>query len=322
MILDATSRRPERSRKRTRRAGGGCWAWIAATACSAGLAAAPASAADLVLERSDGFTIPASVNGRELRLRVSPSALGDILLNPEAARAMGFKSSSRDVAVIGPVKVPGGRSSAVVTIAGLAARQRIYWYEGKAVEGADGLISPDLLPYDNVIFRTGPDRPGQTVAEVLLSRNKGSLAFPYRAGAENVRIHFSTAREDSMATASAAALLAPVHDGRWAGEPRRRLIALGVERPARPMILERPIDLGGLAVDRFFVRTGDHRGDYRLPSDASNDPNEAIVTGLTKSRQRPWLVLTVGMDRLSSCSSLRYRKADRRLTLVCDGLAS
>lgn len=188
------------------------------------------------------------------------------------------------------------------------------------MEGADGLISPDLLPYDNVIFRTGPDRPGQTVSEFLLRRKGGSLAFPYRAGTEHVQIHFSTSRDDSMATASTAAVLATVHDGRWAGDPRRRLIALGIQRPARPMVLGRPIELDGFAIDRFFVRTGDHRGGYRLPSEASADPNEAVVTGLTKSRQRPWLVLTVGMDRLAACSSLRYRKSDRNLTLVCDPL--
>jgi hypothetical protein len=202
----------------------------------------------------------------------------------------------------------------------VAVKQRIYWYEGKAVEGADGLISPDLLPYDNVIFRTGPDRAGQTVAEVLLSRKQGSLSFPYRAGNRTVPIYFSTSRDDSMATASAGALLAQLQGGRWAGDPRRHLIALGIGRPARPMVLERPIDLGGFAIARFFVRTGDHRGDYRLPTDVSADPGEVVVTGLTKSRQRAWLVLTVGMDRLSSCSSLRYRKADRRLTLICDGV--
>lgn len=293
---------------------------LKAAACLVAAAPASAGAADLTLDRSSGFTVPAEVKGRSLRLRVSPSALGDILLNPEAARALRLKSASRDMAIIGPVKVPGGRSSVVVRIAGVAEKRRVYWYEGKAVEGADGLISPDLLPYDNVIFRTGPDKPGQKVSEVLLSRREGSLTYPYRAGTGTVQVHFSTSRDESMATASAAALLAPLHGGRWAGDPRRRLIALGVERPARPMVLERPIDLGGLGIGRFFVRTGDHRGDYRLPSDPSADPSEVVVTGLTRSRQRPWLVLTVGMDRLSSCSSLRYNKADRRLTLVCDGL--
>jgi hypothetical protein len=292
-----------------------------ATACASAIAPVPAGAADLTLERSSGFTIPVEVNGRELRLRVSPSALGHILLNPDAARAAGLRRSTGDVAVIGPVKVKGSTRSAVTRIAGLPARRRIYWYEGKAVEGADGLISPELLPFDNVIFRIGPERPGQTVAEIPLRLEQGSLDFPYRTGGRIVRIHFSTARDDSMATASAAALLAQPHAGRWVGAPRRHLIALDVERPVRPLILKRPIDLDGFAIARFFVRIGDHRGGYRLPGEASPDPSEIVVTGLTRSRQRAWLVLTVGLDRLSGCSSIRYRKADRHLILVCDGIS-
>lgn len=108
----------------------GKWLTLWAAACLPVVVPAPARAADLTLERSSGFTIDAVVNGRPLRLRVSPSALGDVLLNPEAARTLGLKSSSRDIAIIGPVKVGGGRSSAVVSIGGVAGKQRIYWYEG------------------------------------------------------------------------------------------------------------------------------------------------------------------------------------------------
>ena len=63
---------------KSRRVVGGAFALLVGGA----LAAAPASAADLVLDQRSGFVVPVEVNGHTLRLRVDPGANGVIVLNP------------------------------------------------------------------------------------------------------------------------------------------------------------------------------------------------------------------------------------------------
>jgi hypothetical protein len=61
-------------------------------ACGA-LLAAPAAAADLVLDHRSGFIVPVEVNGQTLQLRVDPGANGVIVLNPDAAERAGLRDS-------------------------------------------------------------------------------------------------------------------------------------------------------------------------------------------------------------------------------------
>jgi hypothetical protein len=63
------------------------------------------------------------------------------------------------------------------------------------------------------------------------------------------------------------------------------------------------------------VRTGDNRGDLSLPPDPDADPGEILAAGA--SRQRAYYALTIGMDRLSQCSSLVWDNRGRMLTLNC-----
>jgi len=93
------------------------------------------------------------------------------------------------------------------------------------------------------------------------------------------------------------------------------VIEFGVVRPVRPMALARPLDLLGLRLAGFRVRTGDNRGDLTLPPDPNADPGEVVVTG--GSRQRAAFVVHVGMDRLASCSALVWNNATRHMRLNC-----
>ena len=98
-----------------------------------------------------------------------------------------------------------------------------------------------------------------------------------------------------------------------------------VRDPAEANCRENPVHLlilgtyhMAIAMDQFLVRTSDNRGGPPLPTDAPADPDEIVVTAKTKEKQ-PRNLLTLGMDRLSACNSITYRKASQSLALRCQG---
>lgn len=280
--------------------------------------AAPAAAADLVLDESSGFVIPIELRGQTLSLRVDLESPGHPILNPGAAARVGFRGSLFGArAQIGPVRLRGRTNKSKFRIAGVEREHRFVWFDRDHVDGADGLISPHDLPYDRVIFRLRPEQAGEVETELRMAFSRGGgLAVPVAVGAQTVGVQFSTLQPASLATASAGAHLAAELGGAWDGDDREARIEFGVSRPVRPMRFARPLALGGFGVDRMLVRTRDHRGAFQLPSDGSEDPDEIVVTG-NVARQRARLFLTVGLDRLSACSSLTYERATKRLILRC-----
>jgi hypothetical protein len=169
-----------------------------------------------------------------------------------------------------------------------------------------------------VTFDIAAPRAGEARFEIPLEfARAGGLYFPLQLGQDLVRIQFSLIKPDSLATAAAGARLSELHGGQWTGEPRDQLIEFGVTRPVRPLRLVRPLNLAGLRVADFFVRTGDNRGDLSLPPDPGADPDEVVVTG---SRQPARFELVLGADRLRQCSSLVWDNLARRMALHCTNL--
>lgn len=291
--------------------------------------AAPAAASDLILDASAGFIVPVEINGATLRLRVDPAASGLVVLNPAAAARARLSPEIKppnsflpgafprqSFARIGPVSLTGSTRRTPVVIAGRPAELRLIWFDRDALAGVDGIISVANLPFDRVVLRLGPPREGETVLSLQLDYgHEIGLYFPYALGERTLPIQFSLWRQDNMSTAAAGALLANSHGGGWLGDYARRTINFGVDRPVRPMALGRPIDLHGLAVGQFLVRTGDYRGGYALPSDSA-DPDEIVVTA-TGNYQSARLNLTLGSNQFARCSSLTYEGQSRRLTLSC-----
>ena len=191
------------------------------------------------------------------------------------------------------------------------------WIDRPAVEGADGLIGPADLHYDQIVFELGPPRNGERTYELPLEFVRaGGLYFGLPLGEDLLRVQFSLIKPDSLATAAAGARLAELHGGQWSGDPHDQLIEFGVIRPVRPLQLARPVSLNGFSFDRFDVRTSDNRGNFALPADPDADPDEVVVTG---SRQRARFELTLGLDRLHRCSRLVWDNRSRRMTLHCSG---
>jgi hypothetical protein len=288
--------------------------WLAALFA---LIASPAAAADLVVDAASNFTIEATINGQAVRLRVDPEVSGYVILNPDTVARIGLRRSllgSRTQ--IGPVRLTGSSKVAEVSIGGVTADRRVVWIDRPAIEGADGLIGPADMHYENVTFALGPVRAGEAAFDLALEFERSfGLYFPLTIGEHAFRFQFSLMKPASLATAGAGAALAELNGGAWAGEALDQVIEFGVVRPVRPMALARPLDLQGLRVARFRVRTGDNRGDLTLPPDPDADPDEVVVTGA--SRQRAAFVVHIGMDRLSDCSTLVWNNVTRHIRLNC-----
>jgi hypothetical protein len=283
------------------------------------LAAAPAAAADLTLRAAESFILPVEVNGQMLRLRIDPAAPGYVLLNPDSVGRLGLRGSMiGSVTHIGPVTLKGGSNSVKMRVGGVATRPRAIWIDREVAPGADGTISPELLPYDIIVFELAPPRPGEVESQVALDYAPGiGLVHLYPAGEKRIQVGFTLADARSQSTAAAGALLASLHGGDWTGPAREEPVRFGVRRPVRPFGLAAPVRFGAYEIRYFLVRTADFRGSYQLPSDRA-DPDEIVVTAATKGKQRARLHLQIGADALASCSSLTYAKAPRRLTLRCN----
>jgi len=281
-------------------------------------AAPPAAASDLTLDAASFYLIDARINGVPVRLRVDPETSGFIILNGEAARRIGMRRSMIGAqAQIGPVRVKGSTKVARVAIGGVTGRRRLVWTDKVSAPDADGLIGPADMPFDRVTFQLRAPAPGERVVALPMKWERSfGLFYPVAFGAQEVRFRFSTMRRDSIATAAAGAVIAALHGGAWIGEPGEQMIKYEVVRPVRPMILAQPASFAGLPLDRFLVRTSDSRGNAVLPSDASADPDEIVVTA-ERQRQRARYDLSLGMDWLSTCSSLSWDNRARIMTLNC-----
>jgi len=291
-----------------------------------------ASAADLLLDRDGGFVVPVEINGATLRLRVDPAASGLVILNPDAvgrAKLTPEMMNGRpgipgqfirpSFARIGPVGLTGRTRAATARTGGQAFPIQAIWFYRPAIDGADGVISVALLPYDSVTFRLGAPRAGEGAVTLALDYvTELGLYYPYPLEGRALPVQFSLWKPASIGTAAAGALLAQGRAGAWAGDHDRRPISFGVLRPVRPMALGRPIDLGFARVGGFLVRTGDYRGGYALPAETDADPDEIVVTA-ARAMQAARLNLVLGADQFAACSSLRYARAGRSLTLSCLG---
>ena len=281
------------------------------------LAAAPAAAADLVVEAGSGYAIDATINGQPVRLRVNPEASGYIVLNPAAAARLGLHRSMLGSRTrIGPVRLDGSSKVANVSIGGVAGNRRLVWIDRPVIDGADGVIGPADMPYDRVTFAIGAPRDGEAALEIPMAFARGfGLYVPLQLGEREFQFQFSLMKPFSLATAGAGAELATLYGGSWAGDALDQVIEFGVVRPVRPMIFARPVSVQGLELRSLRVRTGDNRGNLSLPPEPDADPDELVVTGA--SRQRAAFVVHVGADRLSRCSTIVWDNRTRHMFLHC-----
>lgn len=276
-------------------------------------------AAELTLDAASTHIVAVEINGHPLNLRVDPGNAGYIILNPAAARKAGLNGSLIGSTVsVGPVRLAGKTNRVSFKVGVSETKQRVVWNYRDVIDHADGVISPAILPFDSVTLhlRKQTEKQSTLVLPVRYDHGRG-LFFPLELAGKTIAVRLSTLQPLSMATASAGAILAGEHDGSWTGEPRTEHIRFGISRPVRPMTLQRPVNFDSLRIQDILVRTSDNPG-QQLPPEPTSDPDEIVVRAKAQSKQPATLLITLGYDRLTSCSSISYRRASQAFMLQCD----
>lgn len=277
----------------------------------------PASAADLVLDGSAPL-IQAEIGGVPLRLKVVLDHAPGITLNPDAAARAGLgKGEGEWVERIGPVKLRGRFANLSLVIAGVPAEASVRWPERPSSTDADGEISIDSLPFETVALKRREAAPGERefAFQTKLHANHG-VHIPFLAGRRRIAARLSFSRARTSAPAAAGAAIAAVHGGALGPEKSYEEIRLGVARPVWPLRLERPLQIGALAVPLIMVRASDFRGKHRLERRPEPSLEQIVVTGERRSQDALYRI-TIGLDVLGRCSAATYSRATGVLRLRC-----
>jgi hypothetical protein len=298
-----------------------------ALAASAGAGAAgppnrpPPPTGELLLDMADPV-ITQKIGDVPLRLRVGLEQKRLIELNPEAVDKLRadppdkhFQFEDDADAYVGRTMLKSIAAVALVRIHERNMLVTLSSHGRDCCEGVDGEIGIDLLPYATIRFvRRGASEAGRNLDFVIGDDSEHGPQAAWPLGAQSLYLQFSLTRPDSIATASAGAILAHRFGGRLGGDGKSTG-AFGIERPTTMLTLERPADLAGFRFDHIPVRTADFAGHFSFPEDP-NEPGEILVSKRT-TQQEAWPVVQIGRDRLDRCSEAVYDMITRRLTLRC-----
>ena len=130
---------------------------------------------------------------------------------------------------------------------------------------------------------------------------------------------------ETVATASAAALIAETNGGHLEHAARDVVVAYGVTRTVRDMTLDRPIAPLGFRLDHVAVRIGDFAGDTSLPEPIATPGADDEIT--VRHRRLPpqfrWPAITIGRDLLGRCPGIAFHRggegAAPSIGLSCTG---
>lgn len=293
--------------------------WLLLAASPFLIAAAPARAADLVIDAGTGPYVEANINGVPLRLRVDFDHGRSLTLNPEAAARAGLGDGrGRWIQIIGPVRLPGRFAEIPVTLAGQPTQAKVNWQEVAVAADADGVVTPHLLPFDRVTLERRNAGAGERdiVLETRIHDNHG-IHVPLRIGKRRIAARLSFHHPRTTAPAAAAAVIIGAHGGALEDSKSLEEIGFGVKRPARPLQLARALQVGDLAITRLMARSADYRGKHKLALPAAPvGEDDILVTGRLPS-QGPLYRITLGLDVLERCSAATYVRATGELRLRC-----
>jgi hypothetical protein len=222
---------------------------------------------------------------------------------------------------VGPVRIDGTPGTAMIAMAGKSFLRGVTWFDAPMAEGADMVVGPQGLPFNQVRFQLRPPRPGERRIRLpIVQEDLISTVVRFRIGRQEVRLGFAPERPTSLATAAAGALLAETNGGVLGDTGERIRLALGVERPVRPMRLARPLSIEGLPIDSLLVRTRDFGGETRLPGlevpDGMAAPDEVVVRARGAPSPAVYYII-LGADALAPCSSIMFDNYRRRVELSC-----
>jgi hypothetical protein len=303
-------------------------ALIAAPALAAKKPPPPPPLPPLVLDAA-APVVTVSIDGKLLRLRVDPAGTRHVQLNASAARRLDLANPARLVAgkpvdqgrsrtQVGKVPVTQTTSDEIIRYQSRDLPLTLAWSTRDHVAGADGMIAPRYLPHDAVRWvRRTATASDVTVYFPMQWHSGRGLLGTMAAGPRNVDVEIDSAAAETIVTAAAASHLAAAFGGRLDGPVRDAVIALGVSRPVRDVVFDRPIAVAGVRLTRASVRLFDWSGTTSLPADPLAG-DEIVVRGRFDG-QRRWAKLVLGNDRLSACADMTWTREPQAMDLTCPG---
>ncbi|HEY0270878.1 MAG TPA: hypothetical protein VGC10_07810 [Sphingomonas sp.] len=274
----------------------------------------------VTLDRADP-AVDAMVAGMPVRLAVTLDS-GLYLAAVTAAR-LPLDWRKGEPEQVGRVRIDHRQAAGAVTIAGATVPMRIQTQDEPCCDGHDGAISVADLPWSTV--RIGEDGGLAERRFPLELDNQSGLSVAWRVNGHVIHVVLAPSAPETVATASAAAILAQAYGGHLEDAVRAVPVAYGVARTVRDMRLDRPFDLLGFRLARVAVRIGDFAGDSSLPAPAMPDArgDEIEVRHKPLPPQFRWAAITIGRDLLGRCPAITFRRAgddgNPAIGLACAG---
>jgi len=304
---------------------------VAAPALAAKELPPPPPLPPLVLDAAAPI-VTVTIDGQPLRLRVDPGASRHVEINASAAQRLDLGNRSRLVGgkpvdqgrtttQVGKVTIRAVTSDALLEYAGRALPLTLAWTDRDPIADADGLIGPWMLPHDIVRIVRRPATAADRMTRLAMKLHRGrGLLGEAAIGADTIDIEINPVARETIATAAAAAIMAAGHGGRLQGKPRDVMVALGVVRPVRDVVFEKPVDIAGIRLNRVAARVFDWSGKTDIP-DADIGQGESVVAGRAGT-QRHWPKLAIGNDHLAACAEIAWTRLPLGIDLVCPAPAA
>ena len=264
----------------------------------------------ITLDRADPV-VEARVAGVPARLAV---VLDDgVFLAPAFADLVPLAWEKAGHEEVGRVRVAVRDAAGEVAIAGVVQPMRITAHDGPCCGGHDGAIGAADLPWSVVHLGRDDARPEQRFPAE--SDDQSGLNIPWRVGSGTIHVVLSPDLAETVATASAAAILAKAYGGHFEGQARQATLAFGVTREVRDLALDRPAPLLGFPLGRIAVRLADFEGSGKLPQDKAEG---ILVRHAPQAPQHGWAAITVGRDWLGRCGRISVYRDEAVIGLACD----
>lgn len=314
----------------------GCAGLVDAEVARQMAGAAAANPAAIIAARADFASdevAAVTVNGRSVAVAVGPGRSSTLhlptadalaLFGPLAAqseRRGEWPGAQRATERIGPVTVRGHRALASLSFAGGNRIAPVEWFARESAGGSVGQVGPFGVPATLVVFRLRGAQPGERRFTLPLDEEANGWGIAstslFFAG-QQVRFAFAPHFATSVASAAAGGVIARAQGGRYTGPPQPVLINHGVDRPARPVGLDRPLVLGPVMLASLLVRTLDYGAPQGISDqiDGEGGPADILVTART-DRQAPQYIVYIGADALDHCSSISFDKVTMTVSLSC-----
>lgn len=270
----------------------------------------PPDLGTVTLDRTDPV-VDATVAGVPAKLAVVLDQ--GVYLAPPFAEKVPLPWKPGGYEEVGRVRVPFRQAAGEVAIAGTVTPRAMSVHDGPCCRGHEGAIGAAELPWSVVRFGQG-DGAGERRFPAENDAESG-LSIPWRVGKSTVHIVLAPDAPETLATASAAAILAGVYGGHFEGQARQAVVAFGVNRQVRDMVLSRPALPLGLKLARVAVRLADFEGSGKLPREKAT--GDILVRHAPAPPQHGWPALILGRDLLGRCPVISVYRDEGAIGLVC-----